>query len=353
MNNVSIYDELDHAIDQLKTAAEHENADPLSARVEALMSIARELHFLNRPGFKSQLKVELEWEAGGRSLSTESRQDHADRDGYAASSTRDILSMFSGKSSALYPMRGSNVAASALLHAVLLLLMGTGLVTAHRAQILQMQTSTHEVDLAAYVPPKGDGHESRGGGGSDSKTDPSKGVLPPPSRVQFTPPVVEILDTHPRLPIEATIIAPPNLNLPRAEPIGQALSTLVVPSGGRGIRGGIGNGTSGGIGDKDGPGVGDGVFTGGAGLTAPRAIYHPEPEYSDEARRVHFQGVVSLLIVVEADGHPTHVRVMRSLGMGLDEKALEAVRTWRFEPGTKDGRPLPVLMEVDVDFRIH
>jgi len=68
---------------------------------------------------------------------------------------------------------------------------------------------------------------------------------------------------------------------------------------------------------------------------------------------VHFQGVVSLLIVVEPDGRPTHLRIMRSLGMGLDEKALEAVRTWRFEPGMKEGRAVPVLMEVEVDFRIH
>lgn len=68
---------------------------------------------------------------------------------------------------------------------------------------------------------------------------------------------------------------------------------------------------------------------------------------------MHFQGVVSLLIVVEPDGRPTHLRIMRSLGMGLDEKALEAVRTWRFEPGMKEGRAVPVLMEVEVDFRIH
>jgi periplasmic protein TonB len=340
MNDLFIYDELDRAIDQPSA--------PRSSQVETLLSIAGELECLPRPGFKSQLKLELEWEAGGRSMTSDSRQPS--RPGYRRSQPTAVLSTFYGKAERLYPLRGANVAASAAIHAALLLLLGTGLVSVHRARILQMQGTPHETNLVAYVPPKGDGHEGKGGGGANSKTDASKGELPPASRLQFTPPVVEIRDHDPKLPIAATLIAPPNLNLPD-EPIGKALSTLLVPSGGPGVRGGIGAGSGGGIGDKDGPEAGDGAFPGG--VSPPRAIYHPEPEYSEEARRVHFQGVVSLLIVVEPDGRASHLRVMRSLGMGLDEKALEAVRTWRFEPGTKEGRPVPVLMEVEVDFRIH
>jgi periplasmic protein TonB len=88
-------------------------------------------------------------------------------------------------------------------------------------------------------------------------------------------------------------------------------------------------------------------------VSAPRVIYDPEPDYSDEARAAKYQGMVTLALVVRADGRPTNLHVARSLGMGLDEKALAAVRTWRFEPGRKDGRPVAVQIEVEVDFRLY
>jgi TonB family protein len=68
---------------------------------------------------------------------------------------------------------------------------------------------------------------------------------------------------------------------------------------------------------------------------------------------VKHQGIVTLSVVVGVDGRIKHVEVVHSLGMGLDEKALEAVRTWRFEPGKKDGHPVPVQVTVDVDFRLY
>jgi TonB family protein len=87
-------------------------------------------------------------------------------------------------------------------------------------------------------------------------------------------------------------------------------------------------------------------------VTAPRAIYDPEPEYSEEARRVHFQGVVVLSIVVDQAGHARDIRVARSVGLGLDEKAIEAVKKWKFEPGVKDGHPVAVGVNVEVNFRL-
>jgi TonB family protein len=73
-----------------------------------------------------------------------------------------------------------------------------------------------------------------------------------------------------------------------------------------------------------------------SGVKAPRAIYTPDPEYSEEARRAKLQGTCVLWVLVGADGKPHDVRVARSLGMGLDEKSIEAIRSWRFEPATKD-----------------
>src|SRR5207244_4258057 len=113
----------------------------------------------------------------------------------------------------------------------------------------------------------------------------------------------------------------------------------------------LGNGA--GVGPGSDAHMGGGAYRPGGGVTAPRAIYQPEPEYSDEARKAKFQGSVVLWLVVGPDGHPREVKVVRSLGMGLDEKALETVRTWRFEPGRKDGLPVAVQVHVEVIFHLY
>jgi TonB family protein len=88
-------------------------------------------------------------------------------------------------------------------------------------------------------------------------------------------------------------------------------------------------------------------------VTGPRAIYDPDPEYSEEARKAKYQGTVILAIVVDPSGHPRDVRVARSLGLGLDEKAIEAVQKWKFAPGVKDGVPVAVQVNVEVSFRLY
>ncbi len=82
-------------------------------------------------------------------------------------------------------------------------------------------------------------------------------------------------------------------------------------------------------------------------------IYDPDPEYSEEARHAKFQGTVLLWMVIGSDGVPHDVRVQRSLGMGLDEKAIEAVRQWRFDPSMKDGHPVAVQVIIEVAFRLY
>ena len=90
----------------------------------------------------------------------------------------------------------------------------------------------------------------------------------------------------------------------------------------------------------------------GHGVKAPRAVNHPDPEYSEEARRAGLQGTCVLSLVVNSKGKPENVIVSRSLGMGLDEKAVEAVRNWTFDPALKDGKPVAVQISVVVTFRM-
>lgn len=88
-------------------------------------------------------------------------------------------------------------------------------------------------------------------------------------------------------------------------------------------------------------------------MTVPELIYHPEPNFSDEARQSKTQGIVTLLLIVGKDGKPYDIRVGQSVGMGLDEKAIEAVQHWRFRPATLNGQPVATQIEVEVNFRLY
>jgi TonB family protein len=202
-----------------------------------------------------------------------------------------------------------------------------------------------------------------GGGGSGDRSviQATRGTPPKFSDEQIAPPAIVVPKSEPRLPVDATVLGPPNLKLPESNRIGDLVSSnIVMPSNGTGVGGAAGDGSGNGLGRGNGSGYGSGFDrgTGGgpfsrAGIIAPRAIYDPEPEYSDEARRVKHQGVVVLALVVDPQGHARDIRVARSLGMGLDEKAIEAVRKWQFNPGTKDGVPVAVQVNVEVSFRLY
>jgi TonB family protein len=101
-----------------------------------------------------------------------------------------------------------------------------------------------------------------------------------------------------------------------------------------------------------GAGFSGGAYRIGGGVSAPTVIHKVEPEYSEEARQRKFQGTVILFIVVDAEGKPRDLRVIRPLGLGLDQKAIEAVEKWKFKPGMKDGKPVAVQATIEVNFRL-
>jgi len=197
------------------------------------------------------------------------------------------------------------------------------------------------------LKPKPD--ESKGGGGSPQKLATTKGELPKVAPKSFIPPIQTVQD--PKLSLTPTIVAPdlPNLT---AQNLGDPLGKLGIPSTGNGIGTGIGVGKGPGVGPGNGGGFGGRAYKIGGGVSAPVPIFRPEPEYSEEARKAKWQCAVMLQIVVDENGVPQDIKVVRSLGLGLDQKAIEAVRKWRFKPGLKDGKPVPVSANIEVNFRL-
>jgi TonB family protein len=190
----------------------------------------------------------------------------------------------------------------------------------------------------------------------------AQGKLPKAALKQFTPPSAVPENSNPKLTVDPSILAPPDVALPQVavNNYGDPLGKLNTFSNGPGSGGGIGAGTGGGIGPGSGPGAGQGSGGGfgggtvrmGGGVTAPALVYKVEPEYSEEARKAKYQGTVVLRVVIDASGRAINAEVVRSLGLGLDEKAMEAVKKWKFRPGYKDGKPVAVVAQIEVNFRL-
>ena len=221
------------------------------------------------------------------------------------------------------------------------------------------------VDIDAYMPkmkPKDKLMGGGGGGGDRSPLPASKGKLPKQSLRQFTPPMAVVNNLNPKLTMDPSIIVPPDVTLPnvKMDQYGDPLGKLGPPSNGPGSGGGIGSGSGGGVGSGkgggfgpgEGGGVGGGVFRVGGGVSAPILLHKIEPEYSEEARKAKYQGTVLLYIEVDPSGRATNIRIARSLGLGLDEKAIEAVKQWKFTPGKKDGKAVTVAATIEVNFRL-
>ena len=229
-------------------------------------------------------------------------------------------------------------------------------------QIVKQQITLIAPDIAPYQAPKKTQMGGGGGGGDRSPTPPSKGKLPKLATRQFVPPAAVIHNPDPKLVMEPTLVIQPDANIPKLniDALGDPLAKSGIPSNGPGSGAGIGTGSGGGVGSGSGAGfgpghgggMGGGAYRIGGGVSQPTVIFKVEPEYSEEARKAKFQGTVVLFIVVDEHGNPRDLKVIRPLGLGLDQKAIEAVEKWRFNPGKKDGKPVPVQATIEVNFRL-
>jgi TonB family protein len=338
-------EELDQQVEKMILGTSVHSGDESSP----LLATASELRLLPDLDFRRRLGADLINEATPVETSLIPSRDN--QPGTAALSS--IMPTLTGKGFRIFPADHRSFLVSFASHAALVLLIASGIWVGQRPIIRTTQI------LASKLTYLGSG----GGGGGDRSSIPAtKGTPPRFSDQQLAPPVIVVRNPNPPLPVDATVLGAPRLQFPQSNQIGDLMSSdVILPSNGTGSNGGAGSGSHNGLGSGTGPGVGDGfdggygrgTLTAGRGLTAPRAIYDPEPEYSEEARRVHFQGMVVLSIVVDQAGHARDIRVARSVGMGLDEKAIEAVKKWKFEPGVKDGRPVAVGVNVEVNFRLY
>jgi protein TonB len=192
-----------------------------------------------------------------------------------------------------------------------------------------------------------------GGGGQHDIAPVSKGRLPDLAQKQLiapkAPPTVA-----PKLAVDPTVVVQKDLKMATNDMpnLGAPSSSLNGVSLGNGTGTGIGSGNGSGIGPGSGSNTGGGPVAVGGGVSKPVPIFVPEAEFSEEARKAKFSGNVLVYLWIDTNGKPSHVRVARGVGMGLDEKAIEAVRKYQFKPAMKDGKPVLVDMYVNVEFTI-
>jgi protein TonB len=190
-----------------------------------------------------------------------------------------------------------------------------------------------------------------GGGGSPDKSEAIKGKIPPRAKpLDMEPKLVQ--PPTPTIDVQKDIVIPDNPTLPN---FGVSNSANVkLASGGNGSGMGLGSGSGDGYGPGTGGNIGGGLYHIGGGISAPVLLYSIDPEFSDEARRAKYQGSVTVSIIVDVHGNPQNPRVTHPLGMGLDEKAIEAIMKYKFKPALKDGKtPVPVVMNVLIDFHLY
>jgi TonB family protein len=262
------------------------------------------------------------------------------------------------------------------LVAVVLLVIGSlGLTNAdERTDLLEPDLQPIRLVYLALPGPGGGG----GGGGLRMPTPPKKAerkgpekaissplparrlpppVTPPPPKPEPPPPPLEAKTLPPVMAPVATVAA----DTRNQEGLMKEIPPEAPPSQGSGAGGGVGSGQGtglgegqgAGIGPGEGGGIGGGPYRPGSGVTPPRLLKEVRADYTEEARRANLTGEVVLEIVVRRNGTVGDVRILQRLGSGLDQRAVDAVRQWRFAPATLKGAPVDVIVEVGVEFKLR
>lgn len=242
----------------------------------------------------------------------------------------------------------SSVAIYALLILLIALLLRSGVHLATKQLAL-----APPIDLLTPPPAPPKANAMGGGGGQRGPTPVTKGTPPKFAETQIVPPKAPPL-VEPKIKIDPTIEVQKDVKMASSLPqIGVSNSPIVgPPSMGNGRGTGLGSGDGSGLGPGSGGNTGGGPRRIGGGVSAPQVIYSVEPEFSEEARKAKVAGNVLVNLWVDTSGNPSHVRVIRSVGMGLDEKAIEAVRQYKFRPAMENGKPVLVELNIEVNFQI-
>jgi protein TonB len=224
---------------------------------------------------------------------------------------------------------------------------------AKHTQLLQPAHPTLITEVTAPPPPlklPPAAQKAGGGGGQHDLAPVSHGAPPKMSPLpQILPPKIRV--DQPKLPVAPTIVGQVKMADSKMD-MGMPTGTGPAVSMGNGHGSGIGSGTGDGAGPGSGGGAGGGVYHVGGGVSAPVIIRNVDPEFSEEARKAKFSGNVMVSLIIDENGNATHVRVVRGVGMGLDENAIAAVRQDKFRPAMKDGKPVKVQLNMEVNFQI-
>lgn len=258
--------------------------------------------------------------------------------------------------------------ASISLHFLVLILLVVPMVPGPIAPALKKPVAIEKfTDISRFLPKRAPSkNQPSQGGGSGGGRDlhpASKGKPAPFAKIQFAPPRVHPVESA-KLLLPPTIIGDPQILVPsKLSNIGDPHMQLVSDSSGPGGPNGIGSNNGDGIGDGIGDGLGDGSTygTGGGfpcggcnGNSMPICSFCPRAEYSDEAVKAKYEGIVVIVAVISLDGRATDIHVSKGLGLGLDQKAVEAVRTWHFKPAIgPDRKPIAVRVPIEVVFHLY
>lgn len=256
-----------------------------------------------------------------------------------------------GESQAFGSRRAGAAGASLVLHGIVLLIV---------AAVFTYQATTAEPPRLDSVPLVfvNEAGPGGGGGGNPAPAPPKPVVAPksePPPAIRFTPPppVPPPPTPPPPIPSFSAPVMTPDATLAQAS--GTNVLAAPTPVGGGGQGTGIGPGSGRGLGPGTEAGFGGGAYRPGAGIRSPTVLKEVKPQYTSDALRVKIQGSVQLEAVVRADGTVGDVRVTRSLDRvhGLDQEAIKAARQWLFTPATREGKPVPIVVVLELTFTIH
>ena len=283
---------------------------------------------------------------------------------------------------------GRGLFATSALHGGLLAALIVATTLGLKSEVLD-RTPPEQARLV-FLATKGPGGGG-GGGGLRQPAPPPRAAMKGPSTLRSpVPPPRPITSRKPEPKVERPITPPvrpaplprpaePPPPVAKPEPMPQVVAPVVASaadprdragvlesasdadSQGSGSGGGAGTGQGAGIGEGDGSGIGPGSGGGtgggpyrpGSGITPPGLLREVKPEYTDDARRRSVEGDVVLEIVVRRDGGVGSVKVLQGLGAGLDQRAVDAVRQWRFSPARRYGTPVDVVVEVAVEFKLR